>query len=150
MLKRSSFSIQLTERFKKSLLHFVLVVIFSMILSGCNYSSQNDGNDFEEKYSAAQNKYAKYLQGPVSGQEVLDLIDNWDESDFGLSVEDSEGGRFGASNLDKNTTIFTYWDEGSTYYIDPNASYKASFIIYQPPKNGDKAISELYFSFDNN
>ncbi|MBR4668992.1 MAG: hypothetical protein IKO84_00180 [Butyrivibrio sp.] len=49
-----------------------------MIISGCTFSSAG-GADFEEKYAAAKEKYDKYLQSPVSGQEVLSLIDYWDE-----------------------------------------------------------------------
>ena len=66
---------------------------------------------FEEKYEAAQKKYEKYLNGPVSGQEVLDLIDNWDETDFEMTVSDKTGNnRYFVSNLDKDETKFGYWN----------------------------------------
>ena len=83
---------------------------------------------FEEKYEAAQKKYEKYLNGPVSGQEVLDLIDNWDETYY-MTVENVEDERFRVSNLDKDDTIFKYWDKESCYYIDPDAFYKGGFIF---------------------
>ena len=83
---------------------------------------------FEEKYEAAQKKYEKYLNGPVSGQEVLDLIDNWDETYY-MTVENVEDERFRVSNLDKDDTIFKYWDKESCYYIDPDALYKGGFIF---------------------
>ena len=71
----------------------------------------------------------KYYDKVVSGQEVLDLIDNWDETDFKMTVEDLEGERFRVSNIDKDNTIFKYWDKDSIYYIDPNASYKGGFFF---------------------
>ena len=83
---------------------------------------------FEEKYEAAQKKYEKYLNGPVSGQEVLDLIDNWDETYY-MTVENVEDERFRVSNLDKDDTIFKYWDKESCYYIDPDALYKGGFFF---------------------
>ena len=54
-----------------------MILTLSIILCGCNNSSSVDEETFEEKYEAVQKKYEKYLNGPVSGQEVLDLIDNW-------------------------------------------------------------------------
>jgi hypothetical protein len=130
----------------------------AMVLSGCFYSSSaveeaiNERNaaadeEFEKEYEAAKKKYEKYYDKVVSGQEVLDLIDNWDETDFKMTVEDLEGERFRVSNIDKDNTIFKYWDKDSIYYIDPNAFYKGRFILYQNSRNkSDKGIVELYFS----
>ncbi|RKM56289.1 hypothetical protein D6853_05705 [Butyrivibrio sp. X503] len=127
-------------------LFIITVLLLSVILSGCTFSSAG-GADFEERYAAAKEKYDKYLQGPVSGQEVLSLIDNWDETDFEMTVEDLEGGRFCVSDIDKSNTAYKYWDEESKYYIDPGAYYEASFVIYESPrKKNDKDIEELYFS----
>lgn len=103
---------------------------------------------FEEKYEAAQKKYEKYLNGPVSGQEVLDLIDNWDDPELGLIVESIKNGIVRVDNVDKNdpNAVFTYWDKESGWYIDPNAYYKASFYIYQNPrKESDRFITDLGF-----
>ena len=92
--------------------------------------SPDEEKAFEEKYEAAQKKYEKYLNGPVSGQEVLDLIDNWDETDFEMTVSDKTGNnRYSVSNLDKEETKFGYWNEESCYYIDPDALYKGGFIF---------------------
>ncbi len=99
---------------------------------------------FEEKYEAAKQKYDKYYQKIVSGQEVLDLIDNWDDPELGMLVENIEDTKFEVSNLDKDNTIFTYWDKDSEYYIDPNAYYKAFFCIYDR-KESDKFITDLCF-----
>ena len=126
----------------------LMILTLSIILCGCNNSSSVDEETFEEKYEAAQKKYEKYLNEPVSGQEVLDLIDNWDEADFGLAVDSVKNGRVRVDNVDRNdpNAVFTYWDKESGWYIDPNAYYKASFIIYQNPrKESDRGIIDLYF-----
>ena len=89
-----------------------------------------------------------YYQKIVSGQEVLDLIDNWDETDFGLAVDGVKNGMFEVNDVDKNdpNAVFTYWDKESGWYIDPNAYYRASFLLYQDPrKESDRGISDLYF-----
>ena len=125
----------------------ILVVIVLTLISGCSFSSTSADTAFDEKYSAAQKKYEKYLQEPVNGREVLELIENWNETDFDLTVEDSEGGRYCVSGLDKSNTIYKYWDEESIYFIEPDALYKGSFILYQSPrKKNTKDIEELYFS----
>lgn len=128
-------------------LFIVLLLLFSILIFGCSTVSSSDDKVFEERYLAAQKKYEMYLKEPVSGKDVLDLIDNWNENDFKMTVEDSEGSRYCVSDLDRNNTIFKYWDKESIYYIDPNAFYKGSFVIYQSPrKKSNKAIAELYFS----
>ena len=130
----------------------------AIVLSGCFYSSSaveeeiNERNaaaeeEFEKEYEAAKKKYEKYYDKVVSGQEVLDLIDNWDETDFDMTVEDLRGGRYSVNDLDKYSNILKYWDKESIYYIDPNAFYKGRFILYQNNRNkSDKGIVELYFS----
>ena len=103
---------------------------------------------FEEKYEAAKQKYDKYYQKIVSGQEVLDLIENWDDPELGLIVESIKNGIVRVDNVDKNdpNAVFTYWDKESGWYIDPNAYYKASFYIYQNPrKESDRFITDLGF-----
>lgn len=103
---------------------------------------------FEEKYETAKQKYHKYYQKIVSGQEVLDLIDNWDDPELGLIVESIKNGIVRVDNVDKNdpNAVFTYWDKESGWYIDPNAYYKASFYIYQNPrKESDRFITDLGF-----
>ncbi len=103
---------------------------------------------FEEKYEIAKQKYDKYYQKIVSGQEVLDLIEKWDEADFGLAVDSVKNGRVRVDNVDKNdpNAVFTYWDKESGWYFDPNAYYKASFLLYENPrKESDKGICDLYF-----
>ena len=106
---------------------------------------------FEEKYETAKQKYDKYYQKIVSGQEVLDLIDNWDETDFEMTVSDKTGNnRYSVSNLDKEETKFGYWNEESCYYIDPDALYKGGFIFGSSTGREKEErwwISELYFSF---
>ena len=78
---------------------------------------------------------------------MLDLIENWDETDFRMTVEDYEGERFRVSNIDKDNTIFKYWDKDSIYYIDPDAFYEAHFVVRKNPrKESDKHIGELYFA----
>lgn len=116
--------------------YLLTIVVASLLLtlSGCTPSSSVEEETFEEKYEAAQKKYEKYLNGPVSGQEVLDLIDNWDETDFEMTVSDKTGNnRYFVSNLDKEKTKFGYWNEESCYYIDPDAFYEGSFILFEPP-----------------
>ena len=130
----------------KPSLYIILIVIFLMTFTGCSFFPKDEDKRFKEEYSAAQEKYAKYLNEPVTGQDVLDLIDDWDESEFDMTVEDSEGYRFSVNDIDKDDTIFNYWDEESTYYIDPDALYEASFILYQSPKKGHRKIVELYFA----
>lgn len=137
---------QLKRRTIKSSLYIILIVIFLSTLSGCGFFSKDEDKRFKEEYSAAQEKYAKYLNEPVTGQDVLDLINDWDESEFDMTVEDSEGCRFSVNDVDKDDTIFNYCDKESTYYINPDAFYKASFILYQSPKNGHRKIVELYFA----
>ena len=101
---------------------------------------------FEEKYEAAKQKYDKYLNGPVSGQEVLNLIDNWDDTEIGMLVENIEDDKFEVSNLDKDNTRVKYWDKESCYYINPNAYYEAGFCIYENPRRkSDKFITDLCF-----
>ena len=146
MLNNTKFLMRLKIRAIKPRLYSILIVIFLMTLSGCSFLSKDEDKRFMEEYSAAQEKYAKYLNEPVTGQEVLGLIDNWDESEFDMTVEDSEGYRFSVNDIDKDDTIFNYWDEESTYYIDPDAFYEASFILYQSPKKGDRKIVELCFA----
>ena len=146
MLKNTKFLMRLKIRATKPSLYIILIIIFLMTLSGCSFLSKNEDKRFMEEYSMAQEKYAKYLNEPVTGQEVLDLIDNWDESEFDMTVEDSEGYRFSVNDIDKDDTIFNYWDEESTYYIDPDAFYEASFILYQSPKKEDRKIVELCFA----
>ena len=126
----------------------MMILMIMMILSGCNNSSKAADETFEEKYEAAKQKYDKYYQKIVSGQEVLDLIDNWDETDFGLAVDGVKNGMFEVNDVDKNdpNAVFTYWDKESGWYIDPNAYYRASFLLYQDPrKESDRGISDLYF-----
>ena len=125
----------------------VLIWIFDSAFEPSPPSSA-DEKAFEEKYEAAKQKYDKYYQKIVSGQEVLDLIENWDETDFGLAVDSVKNGRVRVDNVDKNdpNAVFTYWNKESGWYIDPNAYYKASFLLYQNPrKESDKGISDLYF-----
>ena len=105
-----------------------MILMLSIVLCGCINSSSVEEETFEEKYAAAQKKYEKYLNGPVSGQEVLDLIDNWDETYY-MTVEDLEGEIFSVNDIDKDNTIFKYWDKDSIYYIDPDAFYKGGFIF---------------------
>ena len=107
----------------------LMILTLSMTLSGCYSSSSVEEETFEEKYAAAQKKYEKYLNGPVSGQEVLDLIENWDETAFDMTIEDLEGERYSVSDLDKYSDIIRYWDRESIYYIDPDAFYKGGFIF---------------------
>ena len=126
----------------------MMILMIMMILSGCNNSSKAADETFEEKYEAAKQKYDKYYQKIVSGQEVLDLVDNWDETDFGLAVDSVKNGRVRVDNVDRNdpNAVFTYWDKESGWYIDPNAYYRASFLLYQDPrKESDRGISDLYF-----
>ena len=127
----------------------VAFIIVALLFGGLIWVFvSTDEESFEEKYEAAQKKYEKYLNGPVSGQEVLDLIDNWDEADFGLAVDSVKNGRVRVDNVDKNdpNAVFTYWKKESGWYIDPNAYYKANFIIYQNPrKESDRGIIDLYF-----
>lgn len=128
----------------------LMILTLSIILCGCNNSSSVDEETFEEKYEAAQKKYEKYLNGPVSGQEVLDLIDNWDETDFEMTVSDKTGNnRYYVSNLDKEETKFGYWNEESCYYIDPDAFYKGGFFFGSSTgreKEKRRWISALNFS----
>ncbi|MBO6090352.1 MAG: hypothetical protein J6P37_08615 [Lachnospiraceae bacterium] len=101
---------------------------------------------FEEKYETAKQKYDKYYQKIVSSQEVLDLIENWDDPELGMLVENIEDTKFEVSNLDIDNTRVTYWDKDSEYYIDPNAYYKAGFCIYENPRlKSDKFITDLCF-----
>ena len=106
----------------------LMILTLSIILCGCNNSSSVDEESFEEEYAAAQKKYEKYLNEPVSGQEVLDLIENWDET-FDMTIEDLEGKRYSVSDLDKYSDIIRYWDRESIYYIDPDALYKGGFFF---------------------
>lgn len=102
---------------------------------------------FEEKYEAAQKKYEKYLNEPVSGQEVLDLIDNWDETDFEMTVSNISGESFRVSNWPKNSTRVDYWNKESIYYIDPNAFYEGRFLLFESPgRISHKGIGSLRFS----
>ncbi len=133
MLKNIKKSIQIKKRSIIPHIFCLMIITLSMTLSGCYSSSSVEEETFEEKYEAAQKKYEKYLNGPVSGQEVLDLIDKWDETDFKMTVENIEDQRFRVSNLDKDDTIFKYWDKESCYYIDPDAFYEGSFILFEPP-----------------
>jgi hypothetical protein len=127
-----------------------MILALSIALCGCNNSSSVEEETFEEKYEAAQKKYEKYLNGPVSGQEVLDLIDNWDETDFEMTVSDKTGNnRYFVSNLDKEETKFGYWNEESCYYIDPDALYKGGFFFGSSTgreKEKRRWISALNFS----
>ena len=123
-------SIQIKKRSIIPYIFCLMILMLSIVLCGCINSSSVEEETFEEKYAAAQKKYEKYLNGPVSGQEVLDLIDNWDETDFEMTVSDKKGNnRYSVSNLDKEKTKFGYWNEESCYYIDPDALYKGGFIF---------------------
>ena len=159
MFRKNSFSIQINKRIFIPRVACIIAMVIAMVLSGCFYSSSaveeaiNEKNvaadeEFEKEYEAAKKKYEKYYDKVVSGQEVLDLIDNWDEADFGLAVDSVKNGRVRVDNVDKNdpNAVFTYWKKESGWYIDPNAYYKASFIIYQNPrKESDRGIIDLYF-----
>lgn len=135
----------------------IIAMAIAMVLSGCFYSSsaveeaiveRNAAADeeFEKEYEAAKKKYEKYYDKVVSGQEVLDLIDNWDDPELGMLVENIEDTKFEVSNLDIDNTRVTYWDKDSEYYIDPNAYYKASFMLYENPrKESDKRVTDLIF-----
>ena len=147
MFKTVKMPIQIKKRSIISHIFCLMILTLSIILCGCNNSSSVDEETFEEKYEAAKNKYDKYYHKIVSGQEVLDLIENWDETDFKMTVEDYEGERFRVSNIDKDNTIFKYWDKDSIYYIDPDAFYEAHFVVRKNPrKERDKHIGELYFA----
>ena len=159
MFRKNSFSIQINKRIFIPRIACIIAMAIAMVLSGCFYSSSaveeeiNERNaaadeEFEKEYEAAQKKYEKYLNGPVSGQEVLDLIEKWDDAELGLIVDSVKNGMVGVDNVDKNdpNTIFTYWDKESGWYIDPNAYYKACFCIYENPRlKSDKFITDLYF-----
>ena len=119
-----------------------LALLFSTVLTGCISSSSATDEAFEEKYEAAKKKYDQYIHEPVSGQEVLDLIDNWDETDF----ESSEGHICRVSNWDKNDTLNKYRDKESIYYIDPNALYEGTFHLYQSPRKHERKIADLDLS----
>ena len=121
-------SIQIKKRSIIPYIFCLMILMLSIVLCGCINSSSVEEETFEEKYAAAQKKYEKYLNGPVSGQEVLDLIDNWDETYY-MTVEDLEGEIFSVNDIDKDNTIFKYWDKDSIYYIDPDAFYKGGFIF---------------------
>ena len=109
------------------------------------FASTDEGS-FEIEYEAAKQKYDKYYHKIVSGQEVLDLIDNWDETDFEMTVSNISGESFRVSNWPKNSTRVDYWNKESIFYIDPNAYYKAFFCIYENPrKKSDKFITDLCF-----
>ncbi|MBP5623351.1 MAG: hypothetical protein J6X36_00615 [Lachnospiraceae bacterium] len=140
MFRKNSFSIQINKRIFIPRVASIIAMVIAMVLSGCFYSSSDAeeaivernaaaDEEFEKEYEAAQKKYEKYLNGPISGQEVLNLIDNWDETDFKMTVENIEDQRFRVSNLDKDDTIFKYWDKESCYYIDPDAFYKGGFFF---------------------
>ena len=143
-------SIQIKKRSIIPYIFCLMILMLSIVLCGCINSSSVEEETFEEKYEAAQKKYEKYLNGPVSGQEVLDLIDNWDETDFEMTVSDKTGNnRYFVSNLDKEETKFGYWNEESCYYIDPDALYKGGFIFGSSTGREKEErwwISELYFS----
>jgi hypothetical protein len=139
MFRKNSFSIQINKRIFIPRIACIIVMAIAMVLSGCFYSSsaveeaiaeRNAAADeeFEKEYEAAKKKYEKYYDKVVSGQEVLDLIDNWDETYY-ITVEDLEGEIFSVNDIDKDNTIFKYWDKESCYYIDPNASYKGGFLF---------------------
>ena len=117
MFRKNSFSIQINKRIFIPRVASIIAMVIAMVLSGCFYSSSDAeeaivernaaaDEEFEKEYEAAQKKYEKYLNGPISGQEVLDLIDKWDETDFKMTVENIEDQRFRVSNLDKDDTIF--------------------------------------------
>ena len=150
MLKRHNCLIETNKMIIIPRIIFLMILTLSIVLCGCNNSSSVEEETFEEKYEAAQKKYEKYLNGPVSGQEVLDLIDNWDETDFEMTVSDKTGNnRYSVSNLDKEETKFGYWNEESCYYIDPDALYKGGFIFGSSTGREKEErwwISELYFS----
>ena len=163
MFRKNSFSIQINKRIMLPRIVCIITMAIAMVLSGCFYSSSateeaiNEKNvaadeEFEKEYEAAKKKYEKYYDKVVSGQEVLDLIDNWDETDFGIAVDGVKNGRFEVSNVDKNdpNTIFTYWDKESGWYIDPKEYYKGGFILFEPPgRINHKRIVDLYFSLVN-
>lgn len=123
-----------------------LALLFSTVLTGCISSSSAADEAFEEKYEAAKKKYDKYIHEPVSGQEVLDLIDNWDETDFELIIESSEGHICRVSNWDKNDTLNKYRDKESIYYVDPNALYEGTFHLYQSLRKHERKIADLDLS----
>ncbi len=148
MFKKVKMPIQIKKRSIIPHIFCLMILTLSIILCGCNNSSSVEEETFEEKYEAAQKKYEKYLNGPVSGQEVLDLIDNWDETYY-MTVENVEDERFRVSNLDKDDTIFKYWDKESCYYIDPDALYKGGFLFGSSTgreKEKRRWISTLNFS----
>ena len=128
MFKRVKMPIQIKKRSIIPHIFCLMILTLSMALSGCYSSSSVDEESFEEEYAAAQKKYEKYLNEPVSGQEVLDLIENWDET-FDMTIEDLEGKRYSVSDLDKYSDIIRYWDRESIYYIDPDALYKGGFFF---------------------
>ena len=151
MFKKVKMPIQIKKRSIISHIFCLMILTLSMALCGCNNSSSVDEETFEEKCAAAQKKYEKYLNGPVSGQEVLELIDKWDETDFEMTVEylkgSRKGKRFRVSNLDANNARVDYWNNESIYYIDPDAFYEGGFMLFEPPGRVYQiSIGELYFS----
>ena len=148
MLKEHNYLIKVQKVINIPHIFCLMILTLSMVLCGCYSSSSVDEETFEEKYEAAKQKYEKYLNEPVSGQEVLNLIDNWDETDFEMTVSDLKGNdKYFVSNLDKEKTKFGYWNEESIYYIDPNAFYKGSFVLFESPgRVSHKGIGSLHFS----
>ena len=146
MFRKNSFSIQINKRIFIPRVASIIAMVIAMVLSGCISSSSAADEAFEEKYDAAKKKYDKYIHEPVSGQEVLDLIDNWDETDFELIIESSEGHICRVSNWDKNDTLNKYRDKESIYYVDPNALYEGTFHLYQFPRKHERKIADLDLS----
>ena len=158
MFRKNSFSIQINKRIFIPRVASIIAMVIAMVLSGCFYSSSDAeeaivernaaaDEEFEKEYEAAQKKYEKYLNEPVSGQEVLDLIDNWDETDFEMTVSNISGESFRVSNWPKNSTRVDYWNKESIFYIDPNAFYEGRFILFESPgRISHKGIGSLHFS----
>ena len=120
-----------------------LALLFSTVLSGCISSSSADDEAFKEEYAVAQKKYEKYINGPVSGQEVLELVENWSESDYDLIVESSKGHICTVKCLDKNDTIDKYRNKETIYYIDPNALYEGTFMLFADFVRGEYRGSDI-------
>ncbi len=135
MFKKVKMPIQIKKRSIISHIICLMILTLSIILCGCNNSSSVDEETFEEKYEAAQKKYEKYYHKIVSGQDVLDLIDNWDETDFKMTVEDYEGERFRVSNIDKECSFRSLKD----YFQVDNYLIK-DFSLIDMDGNGEKEI----------
>ena len=146
MFRKNSSSIPIYKRIFIPRIVCIITMVIAMVLTGCISSSSAADESIEEKYEAAKKKYDKYIHEPISGQEVLDLIDNWDETDFVLIIESSEGHICRVSNWDKNDTLNKYRDKESIYYVDSNALYEGTFHLYQSPRKHERRIADLDLS----